>query len=199
MFNLSLRKKKKQETNDIPNFNQPAPFDQNMTPPFLQDTPPQPFTTPENNNPVFPSAELDSPFKKEPEPKYSTISNKEEMEEIADSIFSEKTEELIKKLDEVKNWQKKVISRLDLEEKEIGYLRASLNGLRDNMFARIDDCRNRIKEIGVEVKVIEKVFSEIMPTFVEKIKEFSEEIDRLKGINPKIEVPKPPKKKVKKK
>ncbi|UCD03831.1 MAG: hypothetical protein JSW73_04805 [Candidatus Woesearchaeota archaeon] len=116
-------------------------------------------------------------------PATSPSPTKEEVEEISESVFSEKTAEVVKKLDDIKVWQKNVISKLELQEKEIGYLRGGINGFRDDIDVRLTDCQKGIKEIRIELKVMEKIFSEIMPTFVEKIKDLADLTDKLKGFS----------------
>lgn len=145
---------------------------------FPNDLPQQPSRVPQapsrqrQNNPQF-RRETQNPMN-------MAAPSKEEVEEISESVFSEKTDELIKKIDELKDWQKKVISRLDLEEKEIGYLRGNMSNFKTGIVSRIDDMRKDIKTISIEIKVMEKIFSEIMPTFVENIKDLSEIVDKLK-------------------
>lgn len=124
-----------------------------------------------------------SPFEKKSRPKRPSSVNKEEVGDIAESVFSEKTEDLVNKLDEIKKWQKKVISRLDTTEKEIGYLRKNVKQSRDSVSTKLEDNRKKIKEINVEIKVMEKIFRQIMPPFVESIKELKEIVGDMKGFS----------------
>lgn len=183
-------KKKKNEMMDfekMPDFGQQYGSDANM-PQFGSGGPPMPgmpLPPPELNmdNDNSNLMQQDVPSFKDDLPRRSPSPTKEEVEEISETIFSEKTEEFVKKLDELKSWQKNVISKLDLQEKEIGYLRGGLNGFRDDIDSKLADCQKGIKEITIEIKVMEKIFSEIMPTFVEKIKELAEITDKLRGFS----------------
>lgn len=187
MFGLGKKKQEKDFMGnpDFQKSNQSPPFSGNPSQPIV------PGFNPENDGfedfgdgDIFP----ESPPKKQqhfhqerPTSMNMGAPSKEEVEEISESIFSEKTNELLKKIDEVKDWQKKVISRLDLQEKEIGYLRGNMNTFKTGVVGRIEEMRKDIKEISIEIKVMEKIFSEIMPAFVDNIKELSELIDKLKG------------------
>ena len=62
-------------------------------------------------------------------------------------------------------------------------MRGGINGFREDIDVRLTDCQKGIKEIRIELKVMEKIFSEIMPTFVEKIKELADLTDKLKGFS----------------
>lgn len=183
MFNLGKKKKDKMpDIGNLPDISQqggpvgdlPA-FPEPPTAPELPSA--QPLPSPdEDMNMSMPTPNLTPPA-------VSPSPNKEEVEEISESIFSEKTADLVKKLDEIKVWQKNVISKLELQEKEIGYLRGGINGFRDDIDVRLTDCQKGIKEIRIELKVMEKIFSEIMPTFVEKIKELADIANKLKGFS----------------
>ncbi len=128
---------------------------QNMPPPIMS----QPMSQP--------------PMQQMGEERSISAPEKERIEEVAEAIIDEKWKELMGDISKVVEWKRVVDSRLDKIEQQISDLRANFDTLHKGVLGRISDYDKNLTNVGVEIKAMEKVFQQILPTFTENVNRLS--------------------------
>ena len=82
------------------------------------------------------------------------------LEEIAESIIEEKQTKMANDLERLKD---------------------DFNVLHQGVLGKLDDYDLRMTDVGTELKAVGKVFKDVVPEFVENVKELSSITSRLKG------------------
>ena len=94
-------------------------------------------------------------------------------EEIAESIVQEKWEEFKKELDKERDWREKTESRIATMEGQVGELRKSIDNLHKAIVSKVADYDKSLLSVGTEVKAMEKVFQQILPSLTDNVNELS--------------------------
>lgn len=102
-------------------------------------------------------------------------------EELVEKIVSEKMDRLEKRLSE----QEKVHSDL---LQEIGQVRSSLNELKgkyaqlqEDSVVKIEEYNKELEGVGTQIKAMQRVMQNIIPTFAENVRSLTEVVKELKG------------------
>ncbi|MFO8015941.1 MAG: hypothetical protein R6U32_02460 [Candidatus Woesearchaeota archaeon] len=105
----------------------------------------------------------------------------ERIQEIAEAIIDEKWSELISNVNKIVEWKDETESRITKIEQQMKDLKESFDKLHEGVLGRISEYDKGIKEIGTEIKALEKVFQKILPGFVENVNELSRITSKMKG------------------
>ncbi|RLE39355.1 hypothetical protein DRJ17_01380 [Candidatus Woesearchaeota archaeon] len=97
----------------------------------------------------------------------------QKIEEIAEAIIDEKWDELEKGMRRVIDWKEKVDQRVTKIEQQILDITRSLQDLQKAVLERVAEYDKHVKEIGVDLKAMEKVFSQVLPQFTQNVNELS--------------------------
>lgn len=97
------------------------------------------------------------------------------IEEIAESIIDEKWDILIEEVKKVVEWKNKVEETITKLHNDVDNLREDFRELHQGVLGKLEDYDSRMTEVGTELKAVGKVFKDVIPEFVENVKE-------LKGI-----------------
>ena len=117
-----------------------------------------------------------SPPRAPSSPKSAEDSNiYERIEEIAESIIDEKWDELIAEVKKIIEWKEKIEEKQNKIISDVEKLKEDFNVLHQGVLGRLEEYDGRMRDVGVELKVVGKVFKDVIPEFVENVKE-------LKGI-----------------
>ncbi|MFH0978138.1 MAG: hypothetical protein V1837_02430 [Candidatus Woesearchaeota archaeon] len=98
---------------------------------------------------------------------------RERIEEMAETIIDEKWDELIKNINKIVDWKDKTEARLLKNEQEMKDLKESFDKLHKALIGKIAEYDQNILNVGTEIKAMEKVFQQILPTFTENVSELS--------------------------
>lgn len=93
----------------------------------------------------------------------------DKIEEIAEAIIDEKWTALVKDINKIVEWKDKVESRLTAIEQEIKEVKDRFESLHAGILGKINEYDTNIKDVGVEIKAMEKVFQKILPTFTDNV------------------------------
>lgn len=104
----------------------------------------------------------------------------EEIEEIAESIISEKIDELSVNINDFSLWKEKTATEIEAIKQEILRIRNHLENLQTTMLGKVEDYRKSITDVNIEVKTLSKVLEKILQPLTENVKELSRITDRLK-------------------
>ena len=99
----------------------------------------------------------------------------ERMEEVAESLIDEKWDELIAEVKKIVEWKEKIEEKQSMMNNELDKLKEDFKILHQGVLGKLDDYDQRMQDVGTELKAVGKVFKDVVPDFVDNVKE-------LKGI-----------------
>lgn len=95
----------------------------------------------------------------------------ERMEEITESLIDEKWDELIGEVKKILDWKNKVEERQSKIEGDVSKLKEDFKVLHEGVLGKLEQYDDRMKDVGTELKAVGKVFKDVIPQFVENVKE----------------------------
>ena len=104
----------------------------------------------------------------------------ERMEEIAESIIDEKWEDLIAEVKKIVEWKETMEQRQMKAERDLQKLKDDFTLLHQGVLGRLDEYDGRMRDVGTELKAVGKVFKDVIPQFVENVKELKDVTGKLK-------------------
>lgn len=99
----------------------------------------------------------------------------ERVEEIAESLIDEKWDELLVEVRKIIDWKQGVEEKQTRLQGDVEKLKEDFKVLHQGVLGRLEEYDDRMRDVGTELKAVGKVFKDVIPQFVEKVKE-------LKGI-----------------
>ena len=103
------------------------------------------------------------------------------LEEIAESIIEEKWEDLLAEVRKIIEWKDRIEEKQTKMANDLERLKDDFNVLHQGVLGKLDDYDLRMTDVGTELKAVGKVFKDVVPEFVENVKELSSVTSRLKG------------------
>ncbi len=97
----------------------------------------------------------------------------EKIEEIAESIIEEKWTDLSKGVSKIIEWKERTDLKINELDTKIGQLKQSFDELNKNMMNRMSEYDKNIGSVGSDIKAMEKVFQQMLPSFTENVNELS--------------------------
>ncbi len=104
---------------------------------------------------------------------FNQSSDKERIEEIAESIIDEKWSDLMKSVEKIIAWKEKTESEIAKIHQEFDNLKESFANLQKGILGKVSEYDTHIASVGTEIKALEKVFQKILPTLTENVNELS--------------------------
>ncbi len=102
------------------------------------------------------------------------------IEEVAEAIIDEKWSELMKHIQKVIDWKGRVDSRIVEMENKFKGLEAQFDKLHESIIGKIEEYDENIRDVGTEMKGMEKVFQKIIPELSSNVAELSKLTDTIK-------------------
>ena len=99
----------------------------------------------------------------------------ERIEEITEGLIDEKWDELIAEVKKIVEWKEKIEDKQTQMLSDLSKLKEDFKTLHEGVLGRLQTYDNRIRDVGTELNAVGKVFKDVIPEFVENVKE-------LKGI-----------------
>jgi len=97
----------------------------------------------------------------------------ERISETAEAIINEKWDELITEVKKVTDWKEKTESQIKKLSDDIQHLKDQFSELHKGVLGRISEYDENIRNVGSELKAVEKVFKDVVPTLTENVNELS--------------------------
>ena len=113
-------------------------------------------------------------------PAPSLGSDRDTIEEVAESIIDEKWEALMKNVDKIVEWKESTEARLVKMEQKINDLKERFEALHQGVLAKVTEYDKGIKEVGSDIKAMESVFKKVLPTFTANVGELSRITKKIK-------------------
>jgi hypothetical protein len=95
----------------------------------------------------------------------------ERIEEMTESMIDEKWDELIAEVKKIVEWKEKVEEKQSVMMSDIKKIKEDFAVLHQGVLGKLDAYDNRMKDVGTELGAVSKVFKEVIPEFVENVKE----------------------------
>ncbi len=102
----------------------------------------------------------------------------ERIEQITESMIDEKWDELIAEVKKIIEWKEKIEEKQNRMINDLENLKEDFKTLHEGVLGKLEDYDGRMRDVGTELKAVGKVFKDVIPEFVENVKE-------LKGITEK--------------
>ncbi len=106
--------------------------------------------------------------------------NREEVEEIAETIIEEKWSDLVKDIKKVVKWKEEIETKITRIEQEIKNIKENFDSLQKAIFGKINEYDKNISDVGTEIKAMEKVFQKVLPDLTSNVNELSSIVRRVK-------------------
>jgi hypothetical protein len=104
----------------------------------------------------------------------------ERIEEITEGMIDEKWDELIREVKKIIEWKEKIETRQVQITNDLSKLKEDFKTLHHGVLGKLEDYDHRMQDVGTELKAVGKVFKDVVPEFVENVKELRDIKDHLK-------------------
>ncbi|MEK6901550.1 MAG: hypothetical protein AABX37_04360 [Nanoarchaeota archaeon] len=94
-------------------------------------------------------------------------------EELAESIIDEKWDDLLAEVRKIMEWKSRVEERQNAIEREQQKLAEDFKTLHLGVLGRLEDYDTRMRDVGIQLNAVGKVFKDVIPQFVDNVKELS--------------------------
>lgn len=95
------------------------------------------------------------------------------IQEIAEAIIDEKWNEFLKDFNRIIEWKEKNETRITKIEQEIQNIKENFDSLHKGILGKITEYDRNILDVGSQIKAMEKVFQDVIPTFTENVNKLS--------------------------
>jgi hypothetical protein len=97
----------------------------------------------------------------------------ERIEEITEGMIDEKWEELIGEVRKIVEWKEKMEEQQTQVESDLAKLKEDFKVLHQGVLGKLETYDQRMGNVDTELKAVGKVFKDVVPQFVENVKELS--------------------------
>lgn len=103
----------------------------------------------------------------------------ERIESITESLIDQKWDELIGEVKKIVEWKEGIEEKQAKIQGDLAKLKEDFTVLHQGVLGKIEEYDTRMRDVGTELNAVGKVFKDVVPEFVENVKE-------LKGITSKV-------------
>lgn len=97
----------------------------------------------------------------------------ERIEETVENLIDEKWDELLGEVRKIIEWKEKFEEMHIKMQSDIDKLKEDFKLLHQGVLGKLDDYDHRMIDVDTELKAVGKVFKDVVPEFVENVKELS--------------------------
>lgn len=102
-------------------------------------------------------------------------------EELIEAIIDEKWNELVKDINKVIEWKQKADAKLQVMEQRINDLKDQFDKLHQAIIGKIGEYDKNMLNVSTEMQAMEKVFSKVLPAFMDNVNELTRITDNMKS------------------
>ncbi len=95
------------------------------------------------------------------------------IEEITESLIDEKWDQLIGEVKKIIEWKERVEERQRAAENDLMKLKEDFKILHQGVLGKLDEYDTRMQDVGTELNAVGRVFKDVVPVFVDNVKELS--------------------------
>ena len=107
-------------------------------------------------------------------------SNIDEIEELVESVINEKWRSLVENFGNIGLWKDKVRTEISSIKQELRRLETRFDNLQKAILGKITSYDENIKDVGSEIRALEKVFQKIIEPLTSNIKDLDRITKKLK-------------------
>lgn len=104
----------------------------------------------------------------------------ERIEEITEGLIDEKWDELIAEVKKIITWKEKIEDQQKKIISDVEQLKENFTVLHKGVLGKLEQYDTRMQEVGTDLKAVGKVFKDVIPEFVENVKELSSVTKKIK-------------------
>ena len=104
----------------------------------------------------------------------------ERIEEITEAMIDEKWDDLISEVKKIVDWKEKIEEKQSKMSSDLEKLKEDFQVLHQGVLGKLEDYDTRMQDVGTELKAVGRVFKDVIPTFVQNVKDLSSIKDELK-------------------
>ena len=105
----------------------------------------------------------------------------ERIEEIAESIIDEKWDQLIAEVKKIIEWKDRVEAQQAKIMNDLEKLQEDFTVLHQGVLGKLEEYDSRMTDVSTELKAVGGVFKDVIPEFVDNVKELSSLTTKMKG------------------
>tara|TARA_Y100000310_G_C20500096_1_gene723534 strand:- start:246 stop:830 length:585 start_codon:yes stop_codon:yes gene_type:complete len=105
----------------------------------------------------------------------------ERIEAITESMIDEKWDELISEVKKIVEWKEKIEERQNSIISDLTKLKEDFKTLHQGVLGKLGNYDTRMRDVDTELKAVGKVFKDVIPVFVENVKELSHITGKVKN------------------
>ena len=98
----------------------------------------------------------------------------ERIEEITENMINQKWDELISEVKKIMDWKEKIEERQTKMVGDLEKIKEDFGSLHQGVLGKLEDYDSRMQDVGTELKAVGKVFKDVVPVFVENVKELKQ-------------------------
>ena len=98
----------------------------------------------------------------------------ERIEEITENMINEKWDELISEVKKIMDWKEKIEERQTKIAGDQEKIKEDFKILHQGVLGKLEDYDSRMQDVSTELKAVGKVFKDVVPVFVDNVKELKE-------------------------
>jgi hypothetical protein len=95
----------------------------------------------------------------------------ERIEEMTESMIDEKWDELLGEVKKIVEWKEEIEERQNKIDSEVKKLQNDFKILHEGVLGKLETYDDRMRDVGTDLKAVGKVFKDVIPEFVENVKE----------------------------
>src|SRR3989338_2576386 len=93
------------------------------------------------------------------------------IEEITENMIDEKWDELIAEVKKIVQWKEKVEEKQNKLVSDVEKIKEDFKTLHGGVLGKLEEYDERMQDVGTELKALGRVFKDVVPEFVENVKE----------------------------
>jgi hypothetical protein len=105
----------------------------------------------------------------------------ERIEEIAEAIIDEKWNEIVKSVNKIIDWKDRTEQRMVKIEQMITDMKQNYDNLQKGVLGKVGEYDQNLTNIGSEIKAMERVFQEVLPSLTENVHALDKIAKNMKG------------------
>jgi len=104
-------------------------------------------------------------------------------EELIETIIEEKWNDLVKDINKIITWKNRTEQKVLQMEQSVKDLKDQFDQLHKAIIGKVGEYDKNILNVGAEVKAMEKVFSNVLPVFVNNVKQLNDIANKFKVVS----------------
>lgn len=149
--------------------------------------PPMGAPPPMQGMPSAPPPGMNAPsFPQTPVGQAQPESSIEEIEQVVETIIDERWREVTESIKKVLDWKNAMDEKMSKMEDDVKSLKEDFNELYRAIVGKVGEYDKNILKVDTELKALEKVFSQVLPTFTANVNELTRIAEDLKGPKTKL-------------